>query len=163
MIEQLPISLVPKMCLTLVTTWTIAHQAPLSMGFHRQEYWSELLFHSPGSLPKPGIKPACPALQERLRSPSKIYMERQNIEGDKVRGLTILDFKTSCKAAVITTVKLLVKEWTKASLQQNRESRKRLIVLTKKQRQYNGVKTVFSTNHAETSRHSQCKKRKGRK
>ena len=61
MIEQLPISLVPKMCLTLVTTWTIAHQAPLSMGFHRQEYWSELPFSSPGGLPTPGIEPVAPA------------------------------------------------------------------------------------------------------
>ena len=41
-----------------VTLWTIAHQAPLSMGFPRQEYWSGLLFLSPGDLPDlPGIKP----------------------------------------------------------------------------------------------------------
>ena len=38
--------------------WTIAHLAPLSMGFSRQEYWSELPFPSPGDLPDPGIKPA---------------------------------------------------------------------------------------------------------
>ena len=43
--------------------WTIAHQAPLSMGFARQEYWSELPFPSPGDLPDPGIKPRSPALQ----------------------------------------------------------------------------------------------------
>ena len=35
--------LVPKLCLTLAIPWTIAHQAPLSMGFPRQEYWSGLL------------------------------------------------------------------------------------------------------------------------
>ena len=46
-----------------VTPWTIAHQAPLSMGFPRQEYWSGLPFPSPGDLPEPGIKPGCPALQ----------------------------------------------------------------------------------------------------
>ena len=46
-----------------VTLWTIAHQAPLSMGFPRQEYWSGLPFPSPGDLPDPGIKPMCPALQ----------------------------------------------------------------------------------------------------
>ena len=44
------------------TPWTIAHQAPLSMGFSRQEYWSRLPFPSPGDLPDPGIKPASPAL-----------------------------------------------------------------------------------------------------
>ena len=39
------------------TLWTIAHQAPLSMGLSRQEYWSGLSFPSPGDLPNPGIKP----------------------------------------------------------------------------------------------------------
>ena len=39
------------------TLWTVARQAPLSMGFSRQEYWSGLPFPSPGDLPKPGIKP----------------------------------------------------------------------------------------------------------
>ena len=38
-------------------------QAPLSMGFSRQEYWSGLLFSSTGDLPAPGIKPTSPALQ----------------------------------------------------------------------------------------------------
>jgi len=41
-----------------VTPWTTAHQAPLSMRFPRQEYWSGLPFPSPGDLPNPGIKPA---------------------------------------------------------------------------------------------------------
>ena len=45
------------------TPWTVAHQAPLSMGFSRQEYWSGLPFPSPGDLPNPGIKPRSPALQ----------------------------------------------------------------------------------------------------
>ena len=39
------------------TPWTAAHQAPLSMGFSRQEYWSGLPFPPPGDLPDPGIKP----------------------------------------------------------------------------------------------------------
>jgi len=43
--------------------WTVAHQAPLSMGFSRQEYWSGLPFPSPGDLPNPGIKPGSLALQ----------------------------------------------------------------------------------------------------
>ena len=45
------------------TTWTVAHQAPLSMGFPKQEYWSGLPFPSPGDLPDTGIEPESPALQ----------------------------------------------------------------------------------------------------
>ena len=45
------------------TPWTVAYQAPPSMEFSRQEYWSGLLFPSPGDLPNPGIKPRFPALQ----------------------------------------------------------------------------------------------------
>ena len=45
------------------TPWTVAYQAPLSMGFSRQEYWSGLPFPSPEDLPDPGIKLASPALQ----------------------------------------------------------------------------------------------------
>ena len=45
------------------TPWTLARQAPLSMGFSRQEYWSGLPFPAPGDLPYLGIKPASPALQ----------------------------------------------------------------------------------------------------
>ena len=43
------------------TLWTVAHQASVSMGFSRQEYWSGLLFPPPGDLPHPGIKPTSPA------------------------------------------------------------------------------------------------------
>ena len=54
-------------CVQLFATpWTVACQAPLSMGFFRQEYWSGLPFPSPGDLPDPGIKhtsPRSPALQ----------------------------------------------------------------------------------------------------
>ena len=55
--------LVTKLCPTLVTPWTVACQAPLSMGFSRQEYWSGLPFLSPGDLPDPGIELGSPALQ----------------------------------------------------------------------------------------------------
>ena len=41
--------------------WTIAHQAPLSMGFSGQESWSGLPYPPPGDLPNPGIKPVSPA------------------------------------------------------------------------------------------------------
>ena len=45
------------------TPWTIACQAPLSMGFSRPEYWSGLPFPSPGDLPDPGMEPGSPILQ----------------------------------------------------------------------------------------------------
>ena len=45
-----------------VTPWTVAHHVPLSMEFSRQEYWSGLLFPSPGDLPDPGIEPESLAL-----------------------------------------------------------------------------------------------------
>ena len=55
--------LVAKLCPILVTLWTVAHQAPLPIGFSRQEFWSGLPFSSPGYLPDPGIEPGSPALQ----------------------------------------------------------------------------------------------------
>ena len=45
------------------TLWTVAHQAPLSMGFFRQDYWSGLPCPPPGDLLDPGIEPGSPALQ----------------------------------------------------------------------------------------------------
>ena len=45
------------------TPWTVAYQAPASMGFSRQECWSGLPFTSAGDLPNPGIEPESPALQ----------------------------------------------------------------------------------------------------
>ena len=47
----------------LTTPWVVACQSPLSIGFSRQEYWSELPFPSPGDLPNPGIEPGSVALQ----------------------------------------------------------------------------------------------------
>ena len=64
------------------TPWTIAHQAPLSTEFSRQEYWSGLPFPTPGDLPNLGIKPTSPAspalvvdslLPSQLRSLLKKY------------------------------------------------------------------------------------------
>ena len=55
--------LVAKSCLTLATSWTVACQAPLSMGFSRQEYWSGLSFPFPGELSNPGIEAGSPALK----------------------------------------------------------------------------------------------------
>ena len=62
-----------------MTPWAVAHHAPLSMGFFRQEYRSGLLFPSPGHLPDPGIEPASPALASGFLStepsgkPQNIY------------------------------------------------------------------------------------------
>ena len=65
--------------------WTVAYQAPLSMGFPRQEYWSGLPFPSPGDLPNPGIEPRSPALQadaltsEPPGKPVGVYSYSKNI------------------------------------------------------------------------------------
>ena len=53
---------VTQSCPTLCNPWTEAHQAPPSMEFSRQEYWSGLPFTSPGDLPNPGIESVSPAL-----------------------------------------------------------------------------------------------------
>ena len=51
---------------SFATPWTVALQAPLPMGFPRQEYWSVLPFSSPGDLPDPGAEPTSPALGGRV-------------------------------------------------------------------------------------------------
>ena len=48
------------------TPWTVAYQAPPTMGFSRQEYWSGLPFPSPGNLPDPGIEPWSPAFRQTV-------------------------------------------------------------------------------------------------
>ena len=69
--------LVTKSCLTLATPWTVARQAPRSMGFSRQESWSGWPFPSLGDLPDPGIEPRSTTLQadslpsEPPRKPSR--------------------------------------------------------------------------------------------
>ena len=49
-----------------VTPWTVAHQAPLSMGFSRQEYWGGLPFPSPGDFPTQGLNPGLPHCRQTL-------------------------------------------------------------------------------------------------
>ena len=49
---------------SFATLWTVAYQAPLSMGFPKQEYWSGLPFPLPGGLPDPGIEPVSLALAD---------------------------------------------------------------------------------------------------
>ena len=57
------------------TPWTVAYQAPPSMGFSRQEYWSRVPFPSPGDLPNPGMELRSPALQADAL-PSEPYKEQ---------------------------------------------------------------------------------------
>ena len=69
------ICLVTLLCLALCNPWTAAHQAPLSMGFFRQEHWSGLPFPSLGNLLYPGIELGSPALQaDYLPSEKHIYI-----------------------------------------------------------------------------------------
>ena len=69
----------PQSCSTLCNPWTVTRQAPRSMGFSRQEYWSGLPFTPPGDLPNPGIElmsPVSPALAGRfftLEPPGKTH------------------------------------------------------------------------------------------
>ena len=75
--------------------WTLALQTPLTMGFPRQEYWSRLLFPSPGDLPNPGIKPSSPALQADVLplgyggsiSRAAIYFNERKRELQKASGI----------------------------------------------------------------------------
>ena len=74
------------------TPWTVAYQAPPSMGFSRQEYWSGLPFPSPGNLPNPGIEAESPAFQaDTLTSepPGKPHLETIQKENNMIRNLTI--------------------------------------------------------------------------
>ena len=65
-----------------MTPWTVAHQAPPSMEFSSQEYWSGLPFPSPGDLPDPGIEPGSPALQaDVLQSGNLLELQE---EGKKI-------------------------------------------------------------------------------
>ena len=68
--------LVIKLCPGLVTTWTVAHQAPLSIEFSRQEYWNGLPFPSPGGLLDPGTKAHKPPVVLRaVPSHNNIWLE----------------------------------------------------------------------------------------
>ena len=74
----------------LETLWTIACQAPQSMGFSRQEYWSGLPFPSPGDLTDPGIKPRSHALQadaltsEPSGKPSVVTHEQEETQNPEI-------------------------------------------------------------------------------
>ena len=67
-----------------VTPWTSTHQAPLSKGFPKQEYWNGLPFPSPGDLPNPGIKPASPTWQM-----DSLPLSHQPISSDDLRSWSL--------------------------------------------------------------------------
>ena len=86
--------LVAQSCLTLCDPmdcsppWTVACQAPLSMGFSKQEYWSGLPFPFPEDLPDPGIEPRSPALQAEFLPPE--------LEGRSGKSTETFSMKRSC-------------------------------------------------------------------
>ena len=68
-----------------LTPWTVAYQAPPSMGFSKQEYWSGLPFPSPGDLPNPGIELGSPVLQADALPSEPPEKERSSIQSTKTR------------------------------------------------------------------------------
>ena len=83
--------------------WTVAHQAPLSMGFSRQEYWSGLSFPSPGGLPNPGMEPRSPALQaDALTSESPGMFSVHRILQAKVLEWAAIPFSKSESHSVVS-------------------------------------------------------------
>ena len=79
-----------------MTPWTVARQAPLFMGFSRQEYWSGLPFPSPGELTNPGIEPGFPAwqadslLSEPPAKPKSIPYPGLRQEAHRVTGVGVV-------------------------------------------------------------------------
>ena len=67
-----------------ITSWTVAHQAPLSMEFSRQESWNGLPLPSPGNLRKPEIEPGSPALQADSLLSEPIYMSPFSVQFSSV-------------------------------------------------------------------------------
>ena len=72
-----------QFCLTLWGLWTVACQAPLCMGFSRQEYWCGLPFAPPGDLSDPGIKPRSPALASRFFTTAPPGKPQELCQGSK--------------------------------------------------------------------------------
>ena len=83
----------------IATPWTVAYQAPPTMGFSRQEYWSGLPFPSPGDLPNPGIEPGSPAFQADALASQPPRGKHQIIHSySEIGSLKLLEmFKVCCK------------------------------------------------------------------
>ena len=94
-------------CVRLFATpWTVAYQAPPSMGFSRQECWSGLPFPSPGDLPNPGIEPRSPALRaDALPSepPGRGYpIGKSKFLGCNVLGMCVISIESVSLIEVMT-------------------------------------------------------------
>ena len=72
------------------TPWTVAYKSPLSTEFSRQEYWSGLLFPSPGDLPDPGIEPMSPALQADPLPTEPVLAKRWQSRDFRLRCVVVL-------------------------------------------------------------------------
>src|SRR5574340_27629 len=84
---------------SLLPSWTIAHQAALSMKFSRQEYWSGLPFPPPGDLPKLGTEPGSPALQADSLPPEPpgwAGSNQRRIQEERVSGLFSYHINSDC-------------------------------------------------------------------
>ena len=111
---------VARSCLALVTLWTVARQAPLSIGFPRQKYWSGLPFPSPGNLPHPGIKPNSPALTGEFFTTEPLVKPKRGITWSKSR-FTILSWCKEtdglCQLCVIPGI-VETRNWPSCSIKQ---------------------------------------------
>ena len=132
--------LAAQSCLTLCDPmdcsppWTVACQAPLSMGFSKQEYWSGLPFPFPEDLPDPGIEPRSPALQAEFLPPE--------LEGRSGKSTETFSMKRSCwprnptcwsgKLLLFHSLSRISQEWTKGSMR-------------------NGYESIFSSNRGDGS------------
>ena len=96
-----------------MTPWTVVHQAPLSLGFLRQEYWSGLPFPPPGYLPNPGIEPRSPTLQADDLFFFTIWTTRE--APDESLPAKFLPYRVHPKARPIFKVSYLLK-FTSASI-----------------------------------------------
>ena len=88
-IRYAPSVLVSSVVSDSATPWTVTHQAPLSMGYSRQEYWSGLPFLPPGDLPNLGKEPVSPALGggfSTSESPGKPERFSTNCEKSEITG-----------------------------------------------------------------------------
>ena len=91
----------PSRVLLFVTPWTVTHQAPLSIEFSRQEYWSGLPLPTPGDLPDPGIEPAS------LSFPALVFTTvppRKSRAGSKfIASVLVNPFPYSCSPLTLLT------------------------------------------------------------
>ena len=112
---------VAQSCPTLCDSWTVAHQAPPSMGFSRQEYWSGLPFPSPGDLPDPGIEPRSPKLQADALTSAPPGKPMSNVDST-IKNIDITFQTNVClvKAMVFPVVMYRCESWTqKAEYRRN--------------------------------------------